>query len=164
MDQCRSLTSNSLLSVAQNCPNLTFISVEYNDKIGDDGVHELVHRCPLLERLHLNSSGITSQTALFVAQCCRNIILLDLRYCSSLTDDEVKEVVNGCPYLQILNLSLCSHVTDKALDYIITRCASLRSLYLVHCKITDTGEVMFHFNHLGLATALKLPTCWQRWH
>ncbi|KAM7437175.1 F-box/LRR-repeat protein 17 [Porites harrisoni] len=143
MDQCRSLTSNSLLSVAQNCPNLTFISVEYNDKIGDDGVHELVHRCPLLERLHLNSSGITSQTALFVAQCCRNIILLDLRYCSSLTDDEVKEVVNGCPYLQILNLSLCSHVTDKALDYIITRCASLRSLYLVHCKITDTGLEAF---------------------
>ena len=140
MDQCRSLTSDSLLFVAQCCPKLRCISVEYDNRVEDKGVLELVQRCPLLEKLHLNSSGITLQTALVIAQYCRNLSVLDLRYCSTLTDEAVKELVKGCPYLQILNLSLCFHVTDVSLEHIISNCVTLRSLYLVHCKITDTGK------------------------
>ena len=66
--------------------------------------------------------------------------VLDLRHCSSLTDDVVTELVKGCRYLRILNLSLCLHVTDSSLDYIVSNCATLRSLYMVHCKITDSGK------------------------
>jgi len=143
MDQCRSLTSDSLLFVAQCCPKLRCISVEYDNRVEDKGVLELVQRCPLLEKLHLNSSGITLQTALVTAQYCRNLSVLDLRYCSTLTDEAVKELVKGCPYLQILNLSLCFHVTDVSLEHIISNCVTLRSLYLVHCKITDTGLEAF---------------------
>ena len=144
MDQCRSLTNETLFSIAQNCPMLRCISIEYNNKVEDEGVHELVQRCPLLEKLHLNSCGITSQAALSIAQCCRNIAVLDLRYCSSLTDGVVNELVKGCPYLQILNLSLCFHVTDKSLEPIVANCVTLRSLYLVHCKITDSGKMNWY--------------------
>ena len=140
MDQCRSLTCASLFSVAQNCPKLRCISVEYNSKCEDAGICELVQRCPLLEKLHLNSCAITSQTALHISQYCRNMSVLDLRYCSSLTDDVVKELVLGCTYLKVLNLSLCFHVTDVSLKHIVSNCATLRGLYLVHCKITDDGK------------------------
>lgn len=140
MDQCRSLTCTSLLSVSQNCPKLRCISVEYNNKFQDAGVCELVQRCPLLEKVHLNSCGITSQTALYISQYCRNISVLDLRYCSSLTDDVVKQIVVGCAYLRVLNLSLCFHVTDTSVEQIISKCVALRGLYLVHCKISDNGN------------------------
>ena len=142
MDQCRSLTSESLFSVAQSCPMLRCFSIEYDNKVGDEGVHELVKRCSLLERLHLNSCGITLQTALYIAQYCANISVLDLRYCSTMTDDVVEELVKGCQYLKILNLSLCFEVTDVSLEHIVSNCRTLRSLYLVHCKITDSGKLL----------------------
>ena len=166
MDQCRSLTSESLFSVSQNCPMLRCFSIEYNIKVGDEGVHELVKRCPLLERLHLNSCGITLKTAQYIAQYCANISVLDLRYCSSLTDDVVEELVKGCQYLHILNLSLCFDVTDVSLKHIVSNCSTLRSLYLVHCKITDSGKFLemgangFYTPHLrmymGLKTVLRM--------
>lgn len=141
MDQCRLLTSESLFAVAHNCPVLRCLSIEYDNDIGEEGICELVQKCPLLEKLHLNSCGITSQTALYIAQYCRNISVLDLRCCSSLTDGVVKELVKGCQYLQILNLSLCLCVTDISLEHIVSNCVTLRSLYLVHCKITDRGKI-----------------------
>lgn len=140
MDQCRPLTCASLFSVAQNCPNLQSISVEYNSNFQDAGVCELVQRCQLLEKLHLNSCGITSETALYISQYCRNLTVLDLRCCSSLADDVVVKLVSGCTHLKALNLSLCFHVTDACLQHIISNCVSLRGLYLVHCKITDSGK------------------------
>lgn len=143
MDQCRLLTSESLFAVAHNCPVLRCLSIEYDNDIGEEGICELVQKCPLLEKLHLNSCGITSQTALYIAQYCRNISVLDLRCCSSLTDGVVKELVKGCQYLQILNLSLCLCVTDISLEHIVSNCVTLRSLYLVHCKITDRGLEAF---------------------
>ncbi|PFX21065.1 F-box/LRR-repeat protein 17-like [Stylophora pistillata] len=158
MDQCHSLTCESLFAVAQNCPKIKSISVEYNSKCKDAGVCELVQRCPLLERLHLNSCTITSQAALHISQYCRNMSVLDLRYCSSLTDDMVLEVVFGCKYLDILNLSLCSHVTDVSLEHILSNCATLRGLYLVHCKITDDGLEAFS-RHLSNLERLDISWC-----
>lgn len=145
MDQCRSLTSESLCSVARSCPMLRWLSVEYDNLIGDEGVHEMVQSCPSLERLQLNSCGITSQTAVYIAQYCKNMSVLDLRRCSTLTDDMVEALVNSCQYLKLLNLSLCFHVTDTSLKYIVSKCRTLRSLYMVHCKITDDGlEAFLH--------------------
>ena len=152
MDQCRSLTSESLCSVARSCPMLRWLSVEYDNLIGDEGVHEMVQSCPSLERLQLNSCGITSQTAVYIAQYCKNMSVLDLRRCSTLTDDVVKALVNSCQHLKILNLSLCFHVTDISLEYIVSKCRTLRSLYMVHCKITDDGKMMSNsvFGKCGL--------------
>lgn len=140
MDQCRSLTCASLLPVAQNCPNLLTISIEYNTKFQDAGVCELIQRCPLLEKLHLNSCGITYQTALHISDYCRNLTVLDLRCCSKLTDDVVKKLVSGCIHLKVLNLSLCFDVTDASLEHIMSKCVAIRGLYMVHCKITDSGK------------------------
>jgi len=140
MDQCRSLTCASLLPVAQNCPNLLTISIEYNAKFQDAGVCELIQRCPLLEKLHLNSSGITYQTAVHISDYCRNLTVLDLRCCSQLTDDVVKKLVSGCIHLKVLNLSLCLDVTDASLEHIMSKCVAIRGLYMVHCKITDSGK------------------------
>lgn len=145
MDQCRSLTCASLLPVAQNCPNLQSISIEYNTKFQDAGVCELIQRCPLLEKLHLNSCGITCQTVLHISHYCRNLTVLDLRCCSKLTDDVVKKLVSGCTYLKVLNVSLCFEVTDASLEHIMSKCVSLCGLYMVHCKITDNGKSIVCF-------------------
>ena len=140
MDQCRLLTCDSLLSISQHCPRMKYISIEYNNKIEDSGVSKLVQGCLLLEKLHLNSCGITSQAAVFISHYCTKITVLDLRCCHSLGDDNVNELTVGCKLLQTLNLSLCFNVTDLSLQHIIYNCIQLRSLYLVHCKITDSGK------------------------
>ena len=148
MDQCRSLTCASLLPVAQNCPNLRVISIEHNTKFEDAGVCELIQRCPLLEKLHLNSCGITFQTALHISHYCRNLTLLDLRCCSKLTDDVVKKLVSGCTFLEVLNVSLCLDVTDVSLEHIMSKCVALRGLYMVHCELTDKGKSIVCFTVL----------------
>jgi len=148
MDQCRSLTCASLLPVAQNCPNLRVISIEHNTKFEDAGVCELIQRCPLLEKLHLNSCGITFQTALHISHYCRNLTLLDLRCCSKLTDDVVKKLVSGCTFLEVLNISLCLDVTDVSLEHIMSKCVALRGLYMVHCELTDKGKSIVCFTVL----------------
>ena len=139
MDQCRQITSKCLHYIANNCPNLRFISVEYDTGVGDEGITELVQKCPLLEKVHLNSCGITQVAAHSIAQYCRNITVLDMRYCISLGDENVRKIALYCSELQALNLSLCFNVTDVSIKYILQFCVHLRHLYIVHCKITDEG-------------------------
>ena len=140
MDQCRPLTSKSLFYVARNCPNLSVISIEYNNYIKDDGVIALVQNCQFLKKIHLNSSGVTFRSVMCFASFCRNIAILDVRNCKGLTDEVMFDLVSCCKNLEIMNLSLCFDVTDESINHIAKYCTKLRSLFLVHCKITDKGK------------------------
>ena len=146
MDQCRPLTSDSLCYVAQNCSKLTLISIEYDNQIKDDGILTLVQNCQFLQKIHLNSCGMTFRSVQHIASYCRNVTILDLRCCKGLTDAVMLELVTCCKSVEIINLSLCFDVTDESIGHIVRHCTRLRSLYLVHCKITDEGNSLICHN------------------
>ncbi|EDO46629.1 predicted protein, partial [Nematostella vectensis] len=157
LNQCPFITSAALFHISKYCPNIDHLSLEHNIKILDDGVKELVSRCRRLKRLQLNSCGISGEGAKSIASYSRHMTILDIRYCTTLNDDIVKEIVCGCPNLVILNLSLCFNVTDKSAGHIVQHCTKLSSLYLVHCRISDEGLVLLSVNAFGLE---RLDVSW----
>lgn len=141
MNHCLQLTSETLRHIANHCSHLKLLSVENNKYMNDDGVEELVSKCKKLQRLQLNSCGITRQSISNIAMHSLAMSVLDVRYCTSLDDEIIQKLVLSCKNLLILNLSLCFKVTDVSVGYISQHCTQLKSLYLVHCGITDTGRM-----------------------
>lgn len=139
IDSCIQLTNQSLDYIANNCRNLKMLTIENNKNMSDNGVEALVSNCIKIERLQLNSCGITGKSIDNIAVHLHAISMLDVRCCVTLNDDTVYKLVLNCKNLVILNLSLCFNVTDISLEYICQYCTELKSVYLVHCKITDQG-------------------------
>ena len=71
-----------------------------------------------------------------------NLRVLDLGYCTKITDDAIAGIVSNATKIQTLTISGCAHLTDKTMDSICTLGENLEVLTMAHVsKITDTGVV-----------------------
>lgn len=68
-----------------------------------------------------------------VANCCRDLQILDLSKSFKLTDRSLYALAHGCPNLTNLNISGCSAFSDIALAYLASFCRKLKSLNLCGC-------------------------------
>lgn len=79
---------------------------------------------------------------LVLRHTAENLRILDLGYCTKITDDAVAGIVAHAPKIQSLVLSGCVALTDKALDSICRLGDHLDTLMLAHVtKITDRAVV-----------------------
>ncbi|KAF9247354.1 RNI-like protein [Melanogaster broomeanus] len=68
--------------------------------------------------------------------------VLDLSYCTKLTDEAVEGLMVHAPSLHTLSLAGCSNLTDKSLEYICKLGVQLGTLNLAHVsQITDVGII-----------------------
>lgn len=71
-----------------------------------------------------------------------NLRVLDLGYCTKITDDAMAGIISNATKIQTLTISGCAHLTDKTIDSICTLRENLEVLAMAHVsKITDTGVV-----------------------
>jgi len=71
-----------------------------------------------------------------------NLRVLDLGYCTKITDDAMAGIISNATKIQTLTISGCAHLTDKTMDSICTLGENLEVLAMAHVsKITDTGVV-----------------------
>ena len=71
-----------------------------------------------------------------------NLRVLDLGYCTKITDDAIAGIVHNAKKIQTLIISGCAHLTDKTIDSICALGENLEVLTMAHVsKITDTGVV-----------------------
>jgi len=79
---------------------------------------------------------------LVLRHTAENLRILDLGYCTKITDDAVAGIVAHAPKIQSLVLSGCVALTDKALDSICRLGDNLDTLMMAHVtKITDRAVV-----------------------
>lgn len=71
-----------------------------------------------------------------------NLRVLDLGYCTKITDDAMAGIVSNATKIQTLTISGCAHLTDKTMDSICTLGENLEVLSMAHVsKVTDIGVV-----------------------
>ena len=71
-----------------------------------------------------------------------NLRVLDLGYCTKITDGAIAGIVSNATRIQTLIISGCAHLTDRTMDSICTLGENLEVLTMAHVsKISDTGVV-----------------------
>ena len=71
-----------------------------------------------------------------------NLRVLDLGYCTKITDGAMAGIISNATKIQTLTISGCAHLTDKTMDSICTLGENLEALSMAHVsKVTDNGVV-----------------------
>ena len=137
---CCNISDNALQILANECPNLIFLSCEKCSLLSDNGVQAL-SGCPGLNFLNLSGCHlITDEGLTTLSNWCNRLTQLDLGGCHFLTDEGVTALSENCARLTELHLTECTHISDISLLSLSEGCRELTLLNLSGCVlITDEG-------------------------
>ena len=102
LDHC-SITDASLLALA-NIPGLRSVNVSNCLAVTDTGVRALVRGCALLHIEIQYNTNITDGLLFSIEKNCPNIILLDVSYCTKITDEGIEPLLRSAPTMQLNTL------------------------------------------------------------
>ncbi|XP_071793620.1 uncharacterized protein [Asterias amurensis] len=168
LSNLNSLINKSLVSLAENCPNLKSICVSGCNKITSEGLLSLFESCTKLQELDLSfcykaleptssnalsqlPTGITSlslsglpvEGASLLTVLSRLTKLSELRLCgiNMISEEDIEEMFSVVgSQLTALDMSGCHEsMTDHALRSILKHCTELENLSLSFC-VRLTGE------------------------
>jgi hypothetical protein len=133
---CRHSTAEAaLITVSQNCRNLTSLELEECYMITPETLIAVSQNCRNLTSLDLRGCDqITPEALITVSQNCRILTSLDLSFCRLITPEALIAVSQNCPNLTSLNLRGCDQITPEALITVLQNCRNLTSLDLASCK------------------------------
>jgi hypothetical protein len=116
---CKQITTESVLSIAQNTRVLQQIYLSYCHTITEEGLLQLMQKCTYLQTVELSS-------------------------CVTVTDSVICELAMHATLLQVLNVSGCQQLTDGSIDYLWLYGQHLTSLDVSRCpSITSHALASF---------------------
>uniref|UniRef100_T1IYY7 Uncharacterized protein n=1 Tax=Strigamia maritima TaxID=126957 RepID=T1IYY7_STRMM len=144
---CKQITDESLLRLAQLCPNLEVLDLAGCDRITNTGFLLIAQGLRRLLSLnlrscrHVSDAGIAPLAGLNreIGEGTRLLKHLGLQDCQKLTDDALRHVSIGLLSLKSINLSFCASITDSGLKH-LAKMPTLKELNLRSCdNISDMG-------------------------
>lgn len=159
----QTLTDSALESFAGNAgSSLRRFVVRACTSLTDQGILSLVQRAPHLRSLDLSFvSAVTDASVVAVcASLSTSLRKLLLRKCVQLTDVSIK-AISACSQLEVVDISYCTEVTDVGVGELVRGCgSSLLLLSMSNCKLlTDATLVAIgqHCRRLEQLCARGLP-------
>ncbi|XP_073110721.1 uncharacterized protein [Elaeis guineensis] len=164
----------SLEILARTCPNLRTLNLNVHlnltvvrefedlalDDVSDNGLRAVAAGCPRLMNVALRRrKGIGDVGVVALARNARNLSVLDLSWCDSITNEAIC-AIRTLSSLTVLCLQGCALVTDSGLSYLAIGSSSrtLRKLDLSECdQITDAGVCML--SEMSCLQELSLAEC-----
>jgi hypothetical protein len=121
----------------------------------------LMQRCPQLQRLHvLDCRAALSDAPILVAfDRCRELRVLHLIHCRSLTDATIAAATQGCAELRDLRVYGCSLLTDASIIAVAERCGELQSLAVGCCKLLTDASIIAVAERCGKLQSLAVGSC-----
>ncbi|XP_019191582.1 PREDICTED: uncharacterized protein LOC109186126 [Ipomoea nil] len=143
LKDCKKLTDRSVKAVAESCPRLCAIDLSNLCGLTDYSIGYLANGCRALHKLklcrnafsdeaiaaYLETSGkwlkelslnnikkVSHNTAMSVAEHCRNLVSLDVSWCRNLTDEALGLIADSCLSLEVLKVFGCTQITKVFLD------------------------------------------------
>ena len=132
--ECVQLTSHSVNDVLQNCPKLMHLELEtchYLTKLTFHAMGDLKSAVPVhadaatggaaspgRDSIHLGTAAVEPHLS--------KVQILDLSFCSKLTDGSLREVARHCRLLRYLSLRGCLSISDSGIEEIARHCHQLQ--------------------------------------
>ena len=105
LNYCQKIDNDALVHIANTCHNLTHLELYIIPNLSDEGLKQIIMKCPKL--IYLNLSGCShfgEGSLLLLPEYLPKIEFLDLTRNYGLTDKCLEEIVKGCTELKYLNL------------------------------------------------------------
>jgi len=144
----RTVTPAALLRIAQGTPRLKNLCLR-GTLATDEVVNAFISHCPDLERIDLGDclaleriNGLSTRI---------HIRELRLPRCDKAVTAELVASLRGCRKLEVLDLSFCTAVTDQALQELSAGCRALTWVSLAGCKqLSDAGLMALAGSNPGI--------------
>jgi hypothetical protein len=107
------IDDNSIIEIAENCPNLKKINLKSCLSISDAAVLALTRNCHQLEEIDLSWCDISEKSIFALAESLPKLKRVSVRSCY-ITDRSIEFLVKNCSQLIGLSLAWCKSITDKA--------------------------------------------------
>jgi hypothetical protein len=97
-------------------------------------------------------------------QSSKQILKIDLGWCTTLTDQTLSGLVEKCPDITSLNLSYCKQISDAGIAALAEKCPHLKTLDLSWCDQLTDASIMTLANrypnliHLNLSGCLEITS------
>ena len=98
MSNCKNLTDDAIIGLADRCQAITDINASYCQNLTDEAIIGLGDRCSAI-------IGI-----------CAGMASMIVSYCENLTDDAIIGLADGCPAITRIYVSCCENLTDAVLS------------------------------------------------
>ena len=139
IDGCVELTGACLHFLAHGCPHLQVIDLSSMTEIRPLDLATLAKGCQELHTVSLGSELFNDNQLIAFVKACPDLLSLNLKNCSRITDRGLRVVGSSCLKLQSIDLYFCSKISDKGLES-LSNCQNLRKINLKHCRrVTDDG-------------------------
>ena len=157
-------TDAALRCVAQGCPRLRTLELDYCASITTASLVAIAERCPLLESIRYQSVAHANSAAVeAIGRGCPRLETLTI-WCGMMVGSlpvVVNEsawlaVANGCPLLRDLSIIESDGVTDTVLRALERGTPRLDHLYLIGCHEISDFEPLAR---LPLLTSLSFSRC-----
>ncbi|CCU81875.1 ubiquitin ligase complex F-box protein GRR1 [Blumeria hordei DH14] len=145
LNDCNQLDDTAIIEFAKKCPHILEIDLHQCKNIGNESITALLQNGRSLRELRLANCDLISDSALLslpVDRKYENLRILDLTFCTRLTDRAVEKIIKVAPRLRNVVFAKCRLLTDVAIDAISSLGKNLHYLHLGHCvQITDKSII-----------------------
>nr|XP_020145386.1 F-box/LRR-repeat protein 13 isoform X3 [Microcebus murinus] len=159
LSNCVHLSDTSVIKLSDRCPNLHYLSLRNLEHLTYLGIEHIIYILPLvsvdLSGTDISNEGLMTLSRhkklkeLSLSECyritdvgiqgfCKNSLileLLDVSYCTQLSDDIINTLSIYCDKLTYLNIAGCPKITDSAIEMLSAKCHYLHILDISGCVL-----------------------------
>ncbi|KAL1543626.1 F-box/LRR-repeat protein 3-like [Salvia divinorum] len=135
---CRKITTEAFVLIGQRCQFLEELDVTDNE-INDEGLKS-ISTCSRLRSLKLGIClNITDEGLIHIGMSCSKLKEVDLYRSDGIGDSSISAIASGCRDLEMINIAYCKSITDRSLMS-LSKCSKLNTLESRGCiLITPVG-------------------------
>lgn len=140
LSSCPWLRPSHVIMISTQCPHLKKLELAYNPHL-DSLTWGEFHRLKQLRILNLTyCSQLTDQNLKLIAQANPLLLELNIERCRKISDQGIAHLVTTCPHLHHINVGFCDQLSDQALKAMALHLSQLSHLKLTKCtELTDEG-------------------------
>jgi hypothetical protein len=133
----RSITDADLTALAEGCPLLRKLVMQFCEGVSDDGVVAIAQNGNLIE-LSVEACFVSDECLVFAAEHCPSLTSLNVGWNMNVTDVTFWAVGEHCHALRDLN-AYCTSISWQGLEAIAHGCPLLETLSLEQCEWFGEG-------------------------
>lgn len=146
ISRCEKLSDNSLIALGEHCHELRSINISCLNAITAKGVSQLCMGCPLLHSFTAYRTKIIGESpeSCFIMRFCEQLPLLSQLYlhASNIDDSRAVHLAQCCRNLTVLDISGSPICYAATIREIFTRCAQMRFFIFRKCRLLDKTSLL----------------------